>query len=243
MDLDVNLFKPPRPSGVETTSSQTDLVARVGDLIDARDGGDFDPDYHTAAVRALRGAQEAERRIAELTAQVSQLQEMALSDELTGLLNRRGFLAELGRELAAARRFGEPAVLVYIDLDGFKQINDRHGHAAGDAVLRRFGEILTDNIRAGDCVGRLGGDEFAVLLSRADGEAAEDGNAPESHVARLETLLNSAIVVHQGQPIRLRASLGARRLGGDDAADILAGADRAMYRHKRGRRAPLARAV
>ncbi|MCP5365901.1 MAG: GGDEF domain-containing protein [Hyphomicrobiales bacterium] len=234
--MDCNLLLPL----VEDGTSHTDLVARVADLLRALEQDDG-PRRRAAAARALRGAREAERRLAELLDQVGRLRDLALTDELTGLLNRRGFLAELQRTLAAAGRAGGDAVLVYIDLDGFKAVNDACGHAAGDAVLRHVAALLADNVRAGDCVGRLGGDEFAVLLTR-DGDM-DDGGA-RAQVARLDAVLNNAVVAHGGRTIRVRASLGTRRVAPQEHAEaILAGADDAMYRQKRDRGAALSAAV
>ena len=95
------------------------------------------------------------------------MEERADIDPLLDIFNRRGFDRELKRTLAYIDRYGTEAALVYIDLDGFKAVNDRHGHAAGDAVLRRWRGRLTNNVRASDVVARLGGDEFAVVLWNA----------------------------------------------------------------------------
>ena len=91
---------------------------------------------------------EAERRIAELNQRVGALQSLTMTDELTGLLNRRGFTEQLRRALAGAQRYGYHGLVVYCDLDGFKSINDTHGHAAGDAALRHVGKILERSVRA-----------------------------------------------------------------------------------------------
>jgi diguanylate cyclase (GGDEF)-like protein len=97
----------------------------------------------------------------------------ARTDPVTGLYNRRQFLelAEIERERAV--RYGHPITLAYVDLDGFKSINDRLGHAEGDVVLRRTAEAIRDNVRSSDIVGRLGGDEFAVLFPETDAGPAD----------------------------------------------------------------------
>ena len=101
--------------------------------------------------------QDSRARILDLEARVD-------VDPLTDVLNRRGFERELKRSLAYVKRYGTSAALIYIDLDGFKPVNDRHGHGAGDAVLKAIAAALLRNVRASDVVARIGGDEFAVLL-------------------------------------------------------------------------------
>ena len=99
------------------------------------------------------------------------------------MLNRRGFERELKRSLAYVKRYGTSAALIYIDLDGFKPVNDRHGHSAGDAVLKAIAAALVRNVRASDVVARIGGDEFAVLLWNVNGaNAAAKAGALEAAV-------------------------------------------------------------
>jgi diguanylate cyclase (GGDEF)-like protein len=101
-----------------------------------------------------------------------QLEKLAITDELTGLTNRRGFLAHLEEELWRARRFGHPLAVLLFDLDHFKKVNDTWGHAQGDAVLKAFARVLEHSSRRTDKVGRLGGEEFAAVLSETDIEGA-----------------------------------------------------------------------
>lgn len=179
---------------------------------------------------ALGAAHAAETRIAELQQRVAELDRLAVTDELTGLLNRRGFEAEINRALAAAQRYQEAGVLIYVDLDGFKRINDTHGHAAGDEVLRQVARILMENVRHSDHVGRLGGDEFVLLFPRT---AREDG-LKRSDI--IERLLNSTLVNWQGHTIALRASLGFQPFGLiADGRRLLHLADHSMYQTKRRR--------
>ena len=118
-------------------------------------------------VRRRRPAGEIGRltaALAEARARIAELELMAEVDPLLNILNRRGFERALARALAYVKRYRAPAALLYLDLDGFKLINDAHGHAAGDAVLKAVAGILAHNVRGSDVVARLGGDEFAVLL-------------------------------------------------------------------------------
>jgi GGDEF domain-containing protein len=97
-------------------------------------------------------------------------------------LNRRGFERELARAISYVGRYGNPAVLMFSDLDGFKAVNDRHGHAAGDALLQAIARELTAHVRASDVVGRLGGDEFGLVMWNV--EASHGRAAPELVSAR-----------------------------------------------------------
>ncbi len=101
-----------------------------------------------------------------------QLHALVVTDSLTGLLNRQGWTEQATRTLRHAQRHGQALSLLMIDLDHFKQINDRYGHHMGDAALQFFGTLLQRCLRAGDIAARLGGEEFAVLLTFADTEAA-----------------------------------------------------------------------
>ena len=103
---------------------------------------------------------------------VARLRELALVDELTGLHNRRGFLVLAEKQLQIARRTGRPDLLLFIDLDGMKRINDELGHEAGDAALRRTAAVLHAAFRASDIIARFGGDEFVVLCPNTGPEAA-----------------------------------------------------------------------
>src|SRR5262252_1462177 len=160
------------------------------------------------------------------------LEARADTDPLTGLLNRRGFERELSRMLAQVKRHGTTAALIYLDLDGFKPVNDRHGHAAGDAVLTAVAVALTRAVRSSDVVARLGGDEFAVLLSHLTAaDAQRKGRA-------LEAVVAAATATHAGATLAVGAAAGtAWLLAGDAPADVLARADRAMYARKAAKRA------
>lgn len=116
---------------------------------------------------------------------VRRLTDQATHDQLTGLLNRHGMRQAAGRELALAGRAGSPLSVVLIDLDDFKQVNDRLGHAAGDRLLRRFAQDVLAQLRVSDIVGREGGDEFVIVLpatSRPEAEAVVRRLRPGGHV-------------------------------------------------------------
>ncbi|MCW2247436.1 diguanylate cyclase (GGDEF)-like protein [Azospirillum fermentarium] len=175
---------------------------------------------------------EAEETIARQQERIAYLESLTMTDELTGLVNRRGFYSHFRRELAAAQR--DPAaagVLVMIDLDGFKAINDTHGHPAGDAYLRAVAHALRTHVRSQDVVGRLGGDEFAVLLTNTD---AATGAARAEQLARL---VQGESTDWHGTRLPLRFSTGVHAYGpGDHEDDVMRRADVTMYGNKAARR-------
>ncbi len=175
---------------------------------------------------------ESHLALQRLHEQQEELERLASTDGLTGLLNRRRFFEESNRELAWVRRSGQPAALLTLDLDLFKQINDTHGHAAGDAVLRSVGRLLARELRAVDVLGRIGGEEFA-LVSR--GTNLQQGLALAE---RLRRELSAMRVEHADQVLSCTASIGVTELWATDERpeDALRRADAALYRAKdRGR--------
>lgn len=134
--------------------------------------------------------------------------------------------------LAYVKRYGASAALLFIDLDAFKPVNDCHGHAAGDAVLKAIAAILTRHVRASDIVARLGGDEFVVLLWNVTAEAAA------AKAAALETLIAGQPLDWGAATLTIGASAGVAPIGpADTAVELLGRADAAMYARKRARRA------
>jgi len=143
---------------------------------------------------------------------------LAAADPLTGVANRRHWEACAARDLAQAQRSGRPLSVVIIDLDGFKQVNDSRGHAAGDALLRELTSCWQRELRRADLLGRWGGDEFVVCLPGASGRDAE---------VLLERL-------HGSHPMAWSAGC-ATSSDGDELAGLLAHADADLYQHKRSR--------
>jgi diguanylate cyclase (GGDEF)-like protein len=188
-----------------------------------------------AAVAGLMGElQTLRRQLERMQERVGELERLADRDTLTPLVNRRAFLRELDRTIAQVERHGLKASVLYIDLDGLKQINDRYGHAVGDQAILRFGEVVNDNVRRTDLVGRLGGDEFAVLLVQTDTE-----QAVLKAGAINEALQRRPIFVDRNA-VSLGFSFGVEALvPGRTAAEVLESADRAMYAQKQGKKAPV----
>ena len=140
------------------------------------------------------------------------------------------FIRELQRVIAFAQRYGDPASLVYFDLDDLKGVNDRFGHAAGDAALKAVAERLSAHVRESDVVGRMGGDEFAVLLVQADYATALAKAEMLARLVEAEPIQAGAWLA----PIRI--SWGVRQIDpGADAESLIADADIAMFSMKRTR--------
>lgn len=193
----------------------------------------------TDAAETARVAEPGTDQLAEITrlrAEVEALRARAEAaeaaadhDVLTPVLNRRGFVAAMSRTIAYCTRYKVPAVLLYLDLDGFKGVNDTLGHAAGDLALVRVAELLLDNVRATDAVGRLGGDEFGLLLLNAGPDEGRE------KAAGLKQALEQAEFLYDGQAAPLGGSFGVRAFAGQDVETWLAEADAAMWVRKRGR--------
>ncbi len=178
-------------------------------------------------------AQSANALLDATEAALAELEARAATDVLTGLPNRRGFMARLQDEFARIKRHEtETASVLMCDLDHFKQINDQYGHAGGDAVLQSFGTVVATEMRKADMAGRIGGEEFAIILTATDESRA-------LHFAeRLRHRASASTVAHEGATLRFTVSIGVARLLPDDerAEDALARADHGLYRAKQNGR-------
>jgi diguanylate cyclase (GGDEF)-like protein/PAS domain S-box-containing protein len=194
-----------------------------------------EPGYCTIALRALThedgsvsGAIACVTDVTDSTRMREELRHRATTDELTGCCNRAAILLALDANIKSGQRRAERAVL-FIDLDGFKQVNDEHGHAAGDRLLRRVAERLRTAVREQDLVGRIGGDEFLILCPEIG------GHEPAVALAeRIADLLRRDVALSAGGR---QASIGVAWSSGEaiDAEALIARADRAMYESKRER--------
>ncbi len=157
------------------------------------------------------------------------LQRIACTDSLTGLLNRRAFEQILARELDRAHRSARSLVLLLIDIDRFKQVNDTWGHQAGDEVIRRVAETLGNSVRPADALCRQGGEEFAVLLREATEEQSEEiAGRIREEIAGLINLPGS---------VQITVSIGVASSNMDDEpSELMRRCDEALYRSKRGGR-------
>jgi diguanylate cyclase (GGDEF)-like protein len=186
------------------------------------------PELRAAVTRLAAERDRLQAELAKAHSRISALEHLADEDPLTALANRRAFVRQLTRMIAVTRRHGVPASIIYFDVNNLKQINDMHGHPAGDAALRHIAGVLHDNIRSSDIVGRLGGDEFGVVLAYIDDEHAHNKAAA----------LAEAIA---GMPLRwgefaipVTAAYGVYAFSGtEDPQHAIEAADRAMYQQKR----------
>ena len=169
--------------------------------------------------RELRRRQRAEQELAQLAA----------TDSLTGLANRRALDQTLATEWARAQRSGKPLSLLMIDADHFKAFNDRHGHPVGDEALRRLAQVISDNIRRpGDMAARYGGEEFAVVLPETDELGAM------SLAQKIRTAM-AALAPFKGDRQAITVSIGASTASppSDGTVEqLLRKADQALYRAK-----------
>lgn len=184
----------------------------------------------TLAVQRMAGlTTEMGNLVRELGRANRRILELSRTDVLTRLANRRYFFERLGTAVDQARRHQRPLSAIMLDLDHFKQVNDRFGHAGGDAVLKAVSEVLRQNARSSDLPGRLGGEELAVLLPETDLDKGRQA------AERFRACIEETRPLGEGHVFT--ASLGvASLLNGEDSEGLLARADEALYRAKEGGR-------
>ena len=176
-----------------------------------------------AAASAWRSSRHARRQAAVAAA----VGAAALTDVLTGILNRRGFVDAFTRELDRARRYSRPLALAFVDVRGLKAVNDSHGHLAGDRVLKDVAAMLGESARAHDLVGRIGGDELALLLPEQSSEG----------VARVVQRVKNHVVERRNAlgfdtPWDLTVGVALFPEDGDDVEELLEVADRRLYQQR-----------
>jgi len=181
------------------------------------------------AIARLAGERDRLRdELSKARNRIAALERLADEDALTPVANRRAFVRQLTRMIAFTHRYRVPASVVYFDVNNMKQINDEHGHLAGDAALRHIAGVLRENVRSSDLVGRLGGDEFGVILAQTDEEQAH-GKA-----SALAEAIRDAPLRWGELTIPVSAAYGVYGFSGqDDPQQAIEAADRAMYRQKR----------
>ena len=181
-----------------------------------------------SAVNAIEVRLQLARAKSDLEAANNELAALAATDELTGISNRRSFLARADQEMARVRRYGQSLCAAMIDVDGFKQINDQYGHPVGDEVLRVIAHELESSLRETDLLARFGGDEFVLLLP----ETPLPGAAKLAE--RLRQTIEGLAIVSGGAQIAVTASCGVAEWGErhSGVGELLADADSALYRAK-----------
>jgi diguanylate cyclase (GGDEF)-like protein len=188
----------------------------------------MDSKVHSADPQALLGEIEHLRsEVARLQSRVEHLDLLSCMDTLVPAANRRGLVKQLSMVLARHERHGIPAAMLFVDVDGLKTINDRHGHAAGDAALIHLTELMSSGVRKTDLVARIGGDEFVVMLDHSPLEnAIETARRLAEQVAETDLIFN-------GVALELSIAIGLAMIErGDTPESVLDRADQAMYRQK-----------
>jgi diguanylate cyclase (GGDEF)-like protein len=192
---------------------------------------EFTPRVRDAIMNLMGEVDALRRELTQTRARLDEVEKSADQDPLLPLLNRKAFVRELMRYIAFTGRYNTPASLIYFDMNLLKKVNDNHGHAAGDAVLKNFSDVLLAHVRDSDCVARLGGDEFAVLLSHADQDQAL------KKADLLAAALKEKPAMWNGKAIPVSFAYGAFELKAGDTVEIaMARADEAMYAQKRASR-------
>jgi diguanylate cyclase len=179
-------------------------------------------------VEAQDALQDAKRRIAQLESKLEEMSELAREDPLTHSMNRRGMMEALCREMRRSRRHGSPLSIAMIDIDNFKQLNDRLGHSAGDGALVHLVGIIRNTLRQMDVIARFGGEEFLLLLPST---GLDDAVAA---VSRIQRELTKSIFLYEHQRVLVTFSAGAALVGEEDSEDsLIRRADAALYQAKR----------
>ena len=182
------------------TRARTRPVPREPEVAPAKSKSGVKP--RALPVRLAAELEALKEELARARARVAELESRVDEDPLTGLLNRRGFERAFERALAYVRRYGATAALLFLDLDGFKAVNDRHGHAAGDWVLGRLARLISGNVRASDVAARIGGDEIVVLLWNLHVSQAE------AKARAFEELIAASPFEQNGKRFKLGLSAG-----------------------------------
>ncbi|HEX2677977.1 MAG TPA: GGDEF domain-containing protein [Polyangiales bacterium] len=227
----------------DSVSRQHACITRTGNRYELEDLGSTNGTYLAGARVTKRSPllDGARVRIAncvlrfalqdKLEAEASRrIYEMSVRDALTGVHNRRYFDERLDSEVAFAKRHGSMLCVISCDIDRFKQINDQHGHPAGDMVLQRVSQVLQGALRAEDVFARCGGEEFCVIARGIDVTGAR------AFAERMRMLLERTVIVWQGKRLAVTVSVGiAHNRSGSfaDAKSLTAGADAALYAAKR----------
>ena len=221
-------------SQVEKEVTQYELSARITELSNlistshtSKSQPSTDPEITTTLQFALLAMEEAEKRIKRQEIRIKHLESLSVTDELTQLLNRRGFLQQFQYSLSISRRNNTGGSLMILDLDKFKQINDTYGHSAGDDVLQNVGVSISKVVRDSDIVGRIGGDEFSILMPGANPTTVT------KRISQVHSAISKMKFPWNYQNLTIEGSIGrCDYQGKENEHEIFNVADTSMYQQK-----------
>ena len=215
----------PPAGGVGAVAGPADSVSISG-IPEA----ELTPRVRDALTALMTEVAQLRSEIGQLRTELAETKERADSDPLTNIANRRAFVRDLSRCIAMAERYQTKAVLVFIDLNDLKQINDTHGHKIGDAALQHVATIISANIRTGDSFGRLGGDEFGLILINAELEIAK------TKIDQLSREIATTPLSFDDQQLSLQMACGLVEISPTRSVEeTIEAADRQMYAQKPSR--------
>jgi diguanylate cyclase (GGDEF)-like protein len=216
----------PRPEDVAEPDLPPDLALRVAGVFGVPESH-LSPEVRNAFSLLIAEIDSLRLDVDQLRHALAAAEASADHDGLVSVYNRRAFMREASKVLSLVKRHEIEASLIYFDLNNFKEINDTHGHAAGDIVLRSIAEILIRQTRETDIVGRIGGDEFAVALTHTGPTAAK------AKAEALAAAICTERFLYNGAPLFVSAAYGITHFSaGDTAERVLARADEEMYADK-----------
>ena len=195
------------------------------------------PSVSLAVSALIEKLDDVNRELSRTKDSLSEIERLVDVDCLAPIPNRRAFMRRLSWTINMHDRYGHPSAILYFDINEFKQINDRYGHAAGDLAIRHIAQLLSHTIRESDFLARIGGDEFAVIMYYANEDAAKKRGA------KVVEKLQKTPFNFNGKPINVTAAFGYYAIrSGDDAEAALASADMSMYVDKRRAKAKVTQA-
>lgn len=220
-------------ASAELTGTASERVVSDSTSIQGVSEAEMTPSVRDALMKLMGEISELRRELTAVRERLRDAEGLADTDSLVPIYNRRAFVREVTRAMSAAKRYGTSLGLIYLDLDGLKQINDVHGHAAGDAALRGVAALLVAEVRESDVVARFGGDEFGILLEHIGEKGAQQ------KAADIERRIRATPVTFGNKVLSISASVGAVSLNLDeDPEQAFARADAIMYAMKKSRGSP-----
>ncbi|HVJ32416.1 MAG TPA: GGDEF domain-containing protein [Terriglobia bacterium] len=190
--------------------------------------GELSPNVRLALQTLLDEVSNLRDELDQTRKRIVHLEQLADEDAMLPISNRRAFVRELTRMISYAERYNSTGSVLYFDVNGMKEINDRYGHAAGDAALAHFARLLVENVRDTDVVGRLGGDEFGVILAQADERQAQE------KASALVRIIDRSPFTWQDEQLTLSCAVGIHQfLAQQSAETAITAADANMYKVKR----------